>query len=134
MEPKGSVPRSKDPATDPKSHMLPRPFQRIRPSPRPCAKFRNKLFPVFILYGEELLTPHPNQSSTVTLCRLSATVYSIYSQQTSTPGGRLLHPQTEDAPCRGDSDITMASLLIRCYQFLLVMESQLPQKPTSYNS
>jgi len=28
----------------------------------------------------------------------------IYSQLPSTSGGRLLHPQPEDAPCRGDRD------------------------------
>jgi hypothetical protein len=32
-----------------------------------------------------------------TPCRLSATAYSSYSQLPSIPGGRLLHPQPEDA-------------------------------------
>jgi len=30
--------------------------------------------------------------------------FSIYSQLPSISGGRLLHPQPEDAPCRGDRD------------------------------
>jgi hypothetical protein len=32
--------------------------------------------------------------------------YSMYSQLSSMPGGRLLHPQPEDAPCYGDSGPT----------------------------
>ncbi|XP_069668946.1 dynein axonemal heavy chain 6 isoform X3 [Periplaneta americana] len=36
--------------------------------------------------------------------RLSATAYSIYSQLPSISGGRLLDPQPEDSPCRGDRD------------------------------
>jgi hypothetical protein len=35
---------------------LPWSFQRIRPSPRPCVVFRNKL----AFYGDELLAPHPS--------------------------------------------------------------------------
>ena len=33
-----------------------------------------------------------------------ATGYLIYSQLSSTSGGRLFHPQPEDVPCRGDGD------------------------------
>jgi hypothetical protein len=48
-------------------------------------------------------SPQPNPSSwTATPCRLSATAYSIYSQLPSISGGRLLYPQTEEAPCRGN--------------------------------
>jgi len=43
-------------------------------------------------------------SWTTTPCRLSATAYSIYSQLPSISGGRPLHPQPEDALCRGDRD------------------------------
>jgi len=31
-------------------------------------------------------------------------IYSAYSQLPSTSGGRLLHSQPEDVPCRGDRD------------------------------
>jgi hypothetical protein len=37
-----------------------------------------------------------------TPCQLSAAAYSIYLQLRSIAGGRLLHLQTEDAPCCGD--------------------------------
>jgi hypothetical protein len=48
--------------------------------------------------------PHaqPNPWRT-TPYRLFATAYLIYSQLS---GGRLLHPQPEDAPCRGDKGPT----------------------------
>jgi hypothetical protein len=42
-----------------------------------------------------------------TPCRLSPTIYSIYSQLRSIPGERLLHPQPEDAPCRVDKGPTL---------------------------
>jgi hypothetical protein len=64
--------------------------------------FRNRL----IFYGEELLAPRPTPSWRTTPCRLSATAYSIYLQLPSISGGRLLHPQPEDAPCRGDKGPT----------------------------
>jgi hypothetical protein len=41
-----------------------------------------------------------------TPCRLSKTAYSIYSQLPSKSRGRLLYPQPEDAPCRGDKGPT----------------------------
>jgi hypothetical protein len=49
---------------------------------------------------EDLLVPRP--SSRTTPLRLSATAYSIHSQLPSISGGRLLHPQPEDAPCGDD--------------------------------
>jgi len=48
-----------------------------------------------IFYGEGLAQP---PSWRTTPCRMFATAYSIYSQ--------LLHPQPEDAPCRGDKGPT----------------------------
>jgi len=39
-----------------------------------------------------------------TFSRLSATAYSIYLHLPSISGGRLLHPQPEDALYRGDTD------------------------------
>jgi hypothetical protein len=35
------------------------------------------------------------------MCLLSATAYSEYSQMSSISGGRLFHPQHENAPYRG---------------------------------
>jgi hypothetical protein len=45
-------------------------------------------------------------NSRTTPCRPSATAYSIYSQLPSITGGRLLYPQPEDVPCRGDKGPT----------------------------
>jgi hypothetical protein len=66
-------------------------FQRIRSSPRPFVTYLNEL------YGEQSLASSPTPSWRTTPCRLSATAYSIYPQLPSISGGRLLHPQTEDA-------------------------------------
>jgi hypothetical protein len=66
--------------------------------------FRNK--PIF--YGEEELAPRPTPKledhplSAVRDCLLNI----LYSQLPSISGGRLLHPQPEDAPCRGDKGPT----------------------------
>jgi hypothetical protein len=60
---------------------------------------RNKLC-FFFTMG--LLTPFQPPSWMTTPCRLSATAYSIYSQLPSISEGRLLYPQPEDAPRRGD--------------------------------
>jgi hypothetical protein len=38
--------------------------------------------------------------------RISVTAFSIYSQISSISGGRLLHPQTENALCRGENGPT----------------------------
>jgi hypothetical protein len=51
---------------------------------------------------------HPSWKNTA--CRLSATACSVYSQLLSISGGRLLHPQPEDAPCRGDKRHTWYGL------------------------
>jgi len=53
-------------------------------------------------YSEELLDLLHPPSWRTTPCRLSATACSIHSQLPSISGGRLLHPQHEDAPCRGN--------------------------------
>jgi hypothetical protein len=73
-------------------------IQGICPGPGFRVIFRNKL--IFL----RLHTQTPSWSTTN--CRLSATSYSIYSQLPFIPGGRLLHPQPEDAPCRGDKGPT----------------------------
>jgi hypothetical protein len=57
-------------------------------------------------YWGALLAPAQTTSWKTTHCWLSATGYSIYSQLPSISGGRLLYPQPEDAPCRGDSGPT----------------------------
>jgi hypothetical protein len=47
--------------------------------------------------------PHAQPPSWRTApCLLSAAAYSIYSQLTSSAGGRLFNPQPEDAPCCAD--------------------------------
>jgi hypothetical protein len=54
-------------------------------------------------HSEELLAPSPTPSRRTTPCRLSVPAYSIYSQL-SPYWRQFLHPQPEDAPCRGDRD------------------------------
>jgi hypothetical protein len=77
-------------------------IQGIRPGPRHLVVFRN----TFIFYGQELLVPLQTPSWRATPCRLSATSYLIYSLLPSKTGGRLHHPQPEDAPCYGDKGPT----------------------------
>jgi len=55
-----------------------------------CVTFRNKL----LFYGEELLAPPNHQAGRPPLVGCP--------QLPSVPGGRLLHPLSDDAPCRGD--------------------------------
>jgi hypothetical protein len=74
-------------------------YQRISPGPRPCEMFRNMV----IVYGE-LLAPRPTHKLQDPPCRLSANAYSMYSQLPSYMCRPFLHPQPEDAPCRGDRD------------------------------
>jgi hypothetical protein len=62
-------------------------LQRIRPSPRPCTTFRNRL----LFYGGELTAYAQTKSWRTTPCQLFAAYYSIYTQLPSTFGG-FLHP------------------------------------------
>jgi hypothetical protein len=55
-----------------------------------------------------------------TPCRLSASAYSIYSHLLSISGDRLLHPQPEDAPCRG----TVLPLLCLCKPWSLTLREE----------
>jgi hypothetical protein len=55
--------------------------------------------PVFTLRSWQD-TAQPPSLRTIS-CRLSATAYSIYLQLSSVLKA-FLHPQPEDAPCRGD--------------------------------
>jgi len=92
MGPEVSLPCSQRPSTGP----YPEPYARTNPSP--CVILRNKL----VFYGENLLAPRPIQKLEVH--PFSAGRDSLSSQLPSLSGGRLLHPQTEAAPCRGDRD------------------------------
>jgi hypothetical protein len=85
-----------------RSHKSPPPVpitsQRISPGPRLCDLFRN----MAIFYGEELLEPlptpkledHPLSAGRDCLFNVFAATLHIRRP--------FLHPQPEDAPCRGD--------------------------------
>jgi hypothetical protein len=49
-----------------------------------------------------------------TPCRLFAIAYSVFSQLPSMSGDRQLHPQPEDAPCRGDKRTTEHGIHVSC--------------------
>jgi hypothetical protein len=91
MEPEGSLPHSQEPATCP---------QRISPGSRLCVVIRN----LVISYGEELLAPRPTLK--LEGHPLSAVRDWLFNVFAATLHIRrpFLHPQPEDAPCRGDRD------------------------------
>jgi hypothetical protein len=101
MEPEGSLPHSQEPATCPYPEL--KSYQRSSPGPRFCMVFRNMV----IFYGEELLAPRPTSKlkdhplSAVRDCIIAATLH-IWRP--------FLHPQPEDAPCRGDRDSLIMEL------------------------
>jgi hypothetical protein len=64
----------------------------------PCTYFATNI----MFYSGGAVSPRPIPKLEGHSCRLSATAYSIYSQLPSIPGGHLLYPQPEVAPCRGD--------------------------------
>jgi hypothetical protein len=72
-------------------------IQRISPCPRLLVNFRNKL--IFLRRG---VSPTPNPQAGGPPLVGCPTAYLIYSQLPFISGGRLLHPQPEGAPCRGD--------------------------------
>jgi hypothetical protein len=83
-----------------------RPFiQSIRPGPRPFVTFRNKF--IFTVKNCQPHVQPPNWR--ISPSRLSIIAYSIYSQLSSISGGRHLHPQPEEAPCRGDKGSTSSA-------------------------
>src|SRR5215470_11032516 len=92
MEPGGSLPHSQEPANCP--------CQRIGPGPR----LRRLLCNIIIFYGEELLAPRPTHKledhplSPVRDCLFNVFAATLHNWRP------FLHPQPEDAPCRGDKD------------------------------
>jgi len=73
--------------------------------------FRNKI----CFYGEELLAPHSTPKlKDHPLSAVRDCLFNIFLATHHT-GGRSLHPQPEDAPCRGDRDplITASSIIIQ---------------------
>jgi hypothetical protein len=112
MEPEGSLPCSQEPSTGPYSEPdQPNPYIHFL-SLRSLSKvsvqvrgFLNTFVTRLFFYGEELLAPHPTPKLDDHPLS-TANAYSIYSQLPSIPRGRLLHPQPQDAPCRGDKGPT----------------------------
>jgi hypothetical protein len=105
MEPEGSSPHSKVPATCPilsQLHFpLLRPYQSISPGPGLTLwMFRN----IVHFYSEELLAHRPPPK--LEDHTLSAVRYCLFDIFVATfhIGGPFLLPQPEDAPCLGDRD------------------------------
>jgi hypothetical protein len=64
------------------------------------------IFVTGLFFAVKSCNPHAQPPSwRTTPCQVTAAAYSIYSQVPSISGGRL-HPQPEDAPCRGDKEPT----------------------------
>jgi len=74
------------------------PFRSIRHIQRSCVTFNNKLF----LYDVVCQSLTQRSSWRNTHYRMSATAYSIHLRLSSISGGRPLHPQPKEAPCRGN--------------------------------
>jgi hypothetical protein len=71
--------------------------------------FRNKL----IFYGDELLAPRrTSKLEDHPLSAVRECLFSIFAATLHKTGGRLLHPQPEDAPCRGDEGLTLSARLL----------------------
>jgi hypothetical protein len=80
----------------------PKSIKKVRPLPRPLWHLVTSLF-----FTVRSCYPRAQPPSWRTIpSRLFATAYSISSQLPSIAGGRLLHPQPEDALCRGDKGPT----------------------------
>jgi hypothetical protein len=92
MEPEDSLPHSQEPATCP--------YPNNSPGPRLCYMFRNMV----IFYGEELLAPHPTPKlEDHPLLAVRDCLFNVFAA-TLHIHRPVLHPQPEDAPCRGDRD------------------------------
>jgi hypothetical protein len=86
------------------------------------------------LFLRWVVCPTPNPPSwRITRCRLSVTAYSIYSQLPSIPGGRLLHPQPEDAPCRGDKGPTQSEILAASFNNQLPPSKRHRRQPMQFS-
>jgi hypothetical protein len=79
--------------------------QRISPGPRLCDLFRN----MAILYGEEFLAPRPTPKLDHPLSAVYDCLFNIFAA-TLHIRRPFLHPQPEDAPCRGDRDTLIMDL------------------------
>jgi hypothetical protein len=84
----------------------------------PVLTFPNKLFIT------ELLVQPPQRRATP--CRVSKTVYSIYLQLPPISGGRLLHPQSEDAPCCADRNLH--DMEPHRYPYVIMTSQQIPDE------
>jgi hypothetical protein len=84
--------------------------QRIGPGPRLCDMFRNMVN----FYGEELLAPRPTPK--LEGHPLSAVRDFLFNVFAATLHIRrlLLHPEPEDAPCRGDRDPLIMAAYCSC--------------------
>jgi len=95
MGPEGSLTCSQGPATGPYSE--PDASIQIR---GPMWHFVSSWF--YTVMSCQPLAQTPSWRTTP--CRLSAIAYSTHSQLPSVSGGRPLHLQPDDPPCRGDRD------------------------------
>jgi hypothetical protein len=59
---------------------------------------------MLLFYGDELLALCTNPKLNEHPIVGSTTAHSVYFQTPAVSGGRLLHPQPEDTPCRGDKE------------------------------
>jgi hypothetical protein len=91
------------------SHPIQDPFSFVGRLSKESVQVRGFLWSfvtsLFLWWGVVSTTSNPPSWRT-TPCRLSTTAYSVHSQLPSKTDGGLLHPQTEDAPCRGDKGPT----------------------------
>jgi hypothetical protein len=84
-------------------------YQRISPGPRLCIVFRNMV----IFYGEELLAPRPTpklEDHPLLAVRDCIFAANLHIRRP------FLHPQPEDAPCRGDRDRLITAGIIDCHR------------------
>jgi hypothetical protein len=79
--------------------------------------FRNKL----IFYGEELFVQRPTLKLQEHPLSPAATAFLIHSQLPSTSGGRLLHPQPEDAPCSADRGPIIIMMMMMMMMMIIII-------------
>ena len=76
-------------------------MQSVSPGPRLCERFLN--VGIFLRRGVVNTSSNPPQLEDDPLSAVRDCLFSIFAA-TLRIGSRLLHPQPEDAPCRGDTD------------------------------